>query len=82
MCAVSSGLGLRLWFRERTKPAVHRTGEGHRRHRPLPPRQVCSQPGLHLGQKGSPALKPQGVSRGQHCLIDFETVTVKRLIKT
>lgn len=27
MCAVSSGLGLGLWFRERTKPAVHREGE-------------------------------------------------------
>lgn len=62
MCTVHSGLRLRLWFRERRDPTVHRhhcrlvvTSEA--------PVQVCSQPVLHLDQEArpsNPSESPEG----------------------
>lgn len=91
MCAVSSGLGcgLRLWCRGRTKLAAHRAGEGQDTDNsarsvpsPSPPNpspQVWAWPVLHLVQEPHPQTPV--FPRGQLCLIDFETATVKQLIK-
>lgn len=83
--AVSSGLGLKLWFRDRATPPFTQPGKD-------PVTTACSQPPqlqvdlpplhfmLHVVQEpqpSNPSESPEG-----NTLIDFETLTVKRLIKT
>ena len=83
--AVSSGLGLTLWFRDRAKPPFTQPGKD-------PVTTACSQPPqlqvdlpplhpmLHVVQEPQPSNPSESLEG--NTLIDFETLTVKRLIKT
>lgn len=82
--AVSSGLGLRLWFRGRAKPPFTQPGKdtvttAWSQPPPLQvdlPRLHCRLHVVQEPQPSNPSESPEG-----NTSIDFETVSVKRLIK-